>query len=365
VERTLVVLVALAALVVRPAAAAPKKLVEFGWDEPDTAFMLVHASAMEEAPFDGTVFHITYARPDGSRGPFTNEAWGRRAFTAAELGRAEDELVRTRFRRFTENFLRFNIQPGDVDWFDDFDAVTHNARQAGRIARAGRARGILFDVEQYDRPVFEYRRLRDAAHRSWDEYAAQARRRGREVMAAFQDGFGDRLVVLLTFGISLPYGEARGDVGKLPDARYGLLKPFIEGMIDGTRRDAKLIDGYELSYGFRAAREFADAARTVRSDVARAVSDPSRYRDTVSVAFGLWLDYAWTRNGWDVANPAANYFTPDGIERALRAAFDAADDYVWLYSETPRWWSPTGRVKLPDAYVAAIERARTAAGDAP
>src|SRR5213593_4090494 len=84
---------------------AAKKLIEFGWDEPDTAFMLAHIGAMERMPFDGTVFHVTYRRADGSRGRFSREAWGRRAFTTAELRRATDELARTPFRRFTENFL--------------------------------------------------------------------------------------------------------------------------------------------------------------------------------------------------------------------------------------------------------------------
>ena len=38
------------------AKAAEKKLIEFGWDEPDTAFMREHAAEMERSPFDGCVF---------------------------------------------------------------------------------------------------------------------------------------------------------------------------------------------------------------------------------------------------------------------------------------------------------------------
>ena len=62
-----------------------KKLIEFGWDEPDTAFMQKHIAEMEQTPFDGTVFHITYEKRDGSRGNFMNEAWSDRPFTLAEL----------------------------------------------------------------------------------------------------------------------------------------------------------------------------------------------------------------------------------------------------------------------------------------
>src|SRR4051812_27518125 len=83
----------------------PKKLIEFGWDEPDTEFMLKHAAEMETAPFDGTVFHITYENPDGTRGPFGNACWSDRPFKPAELKRAADELKRAPFKRFDQNFL--------------------------------------------------------------------------------------------------------------------------------------------------------------------------------------------------------------------------------------------------------------------
>src|SRR5438093_1619249 len=46
------------------ALAGDKKLIEFGWDEPDTAFMRAHVREMEKSPFDGCVFHIMYAKPD-------------------------------------------------------------------------------------------------------------------------------------------------------------------------------------------------------------------------------------------------------------------------------------------------------------
>ncbi len=35
------------------AKAAGKKLIEFGWDEPDTAFMREQDAEMERSPFDG------------------------------------------------------------------------------------------------------------------------------------------------------------------------------------------------------------------------------------------------------------------------------------------------------------------------
>jgi hypothetical protein len=36
-----------------------------------------------------------------------------------------------------------------------------------------------------------------------------------------------------------------------------------------------------------------------------------------------------------------------------------ADEYVWIYSQSPRWWSETGAsTNLPPAYVEAVRSAR-------
>ena len=47
-----------------------KKLIEFGWDEPDTAFMRKHAAQMDATPFDGCVYHIRQLRADGTDADF-------------------------------------------------------------------------------------------------------------------------------------------------------------------------------------------------------------------------------------------------------------------------------------------------------
>ena len=44
----------------------------------------------------------------------------------------------------------------------------------------------------------------------------------------------------------------------------------------------------------------------------------------------------------------------------MRAALTRADEVVWVYTETPRWWAADGGppAKLPAAYVDALKRAR-------
>src|SRR5262249_38414520 len=121
-----------------------KRLIEFGWDEPDPAFLRQHIAQMERTPFDGCVFHVDFSSPTGN-GSSTWQCWGTRSFTESEVHRAVEDLRATSFRRFTHNFLRFNVAPGKVDWFDDFSAVVNNARLAARFARDGKCAGLLFD----------------------------------------------------------------------------------------------------------------------------------------------------------------------------------------------------------------------------
>src|SRR5262249_39383419 len=83
-----------------------RRLTEFGWDEPDAAFLREHIAAMERTPFDGCVFHVNAAGPDGKAVNFTWAGWGRRAFAEAELAAARADLEATPLARFTHNFLR-------------------------------------------------------------------------------------------------------------------------------------------------------------------------------------------------------------------------------------------------------------------
>ena len=337
-----------------------RALIEFGWDEPDTAFLRAHIAAMERSPFDGCVFHANFVGRDGKGGNFAWACWGKRAFADEELAAARADLEATTTRRFTRNFLRFNATPADLDWFDDHGAVVANARLAARVARAGRGAGILLDTEAYERPLFRYRKQRDAGSKSWDDYAAQARRRGREVMGAFQEGFPG-LTVLLTFGHSLPRVQSRDGRTPLADCDDGLLAPFLDGMIAAAEGPTRVVDGFELSYGYKDPARFADGRRLMKEGVLPIVADPTRYRRVVAAGFGLWMDYDWRKRGWDVDDPSKNYFTPAAFEASLRAALEQSDALVWIYTETPRWWSAEGGpVRLPEAYAAAIRRARSA-----
>src|SRR6185312_12490065 len=149
------------------------------------------------------------------------------------------------------------------------------------------------------------------------------------------------------------------------ECSYGLLIPFLDGMIEAARGRTRIVDGHELSYGYRDASAFIDAHLAITRGAATLAADRTAYQRVVSAGFGLWLDYDWRKEGWNAQDPARNYFTPAGFEAALRAALEQSDEYVWIYTETPRWWSEKGgSLALPPAYVDVARRVHKAlAGD--
>jgi hypothetical protein len=188
---------------------------------------------------------------------------------------------------------------------------------------------VFLDTEQYQGKLFDYAKQRDATRHAWDEYAAEARRRGRELMTALQDECPD-LTVFVTFGHSLPWKQ--GEHGKTPlaECRYGLLVPFLDGMIEAARGRTRIVDGHEMSYGYRDADAFAKARRAIKEGAATLAADPAAYRRVVSAGFGLWLDYDWRKEGWDTADLEKNHFSPSRFESSLHAALEHADELVWI-----------------------------------
>ena len=337
-------------LAVATGAPPGKKLIEFGWDEPDPRFMREHIRELQASPFDGCVFHVGYRRPDGSPGNFSWDLWGRRRFTVADLDSARADLLATRFGRFRENFLRVNVTPGDLDWFENHDAVMANLELAAQLAKQAGCPGILFDVEQYKGKLFDFHAQTREHPRAWNTLVVQVRKRGAEAMQAFERGYPG-LTVFMTWAYSLPVNESIGYRKPFADGHNGLLVPFVDGMVAAASDSAMIVDGNELSYPFREPARFAAQAESVHHGALRFVAQPARYARRVSVAFGTWLDYDWYHKGWDAHDPSKNYFSPARFATAVQAAFDHTDRYVWIYGEKPRWWSPAGgRQALPAVY---------------
>src|SRR5262245_1647817 len=99
-------LLALSVLVTK--ADTRKKLIEFGWDEPSTAFLREHIAEMEQTPFDGVVFNVHYKNAQGADAVLEWTGFGATAIPWEAFEPALADLKATRFRRFSDNFVRFN-----------------------------------------------------------------------------------------------------------------------------------------------------------------------------------------------------------------------------------------------------------------
>ena len=335
-----------------------KKLIEFGWDEPDTRFMREHIAQLQASPFDGCVFHVNYRLPNGTQRNFSWDVWGHSTFTAALLDSARADLVATPFGRFRANFLRVNVTPGDLDWFDDHSAVMTNLELAARLAKQGGCPGILLDTEPYRGAIWDFHAQTKEHHYSWDTLSTQVRKRGAEAMAALERGYPG-LTVFLSVAYSWPLDETAGGRRPLSDARYGLLPSFLDGMVGAASDSVVIVDGHEASYPYRDPALFAAKADSMRHGVLRIVAQPERYTRRLSVAFSICMDFNSQKLGWHVDHPESNYFTPAAFGRSVQAAFDHADRYVWIYSQVPRWWTAEGGPKaVPMAYDSVLRAAR-------
>jgi len=327
-----------------------RKLIEWGWDEPDTKFIRENIEKMEQYPFDGLIFHVVSA----GGGNFTWEMWGSRKFDVGEFRHSIDNLKATRFQRFTDRFLRVNVTPGNVDWLDDqaWAVVLNNFAVAAQVAKQGGCKGFMFDVEQYNEGLFDYGKQKHRDSNTFADYQAKVRQRGGEWIKEVNRHFPD-ITILLTFGYRIaqpPEGKSRAE------ARYALLADFLDGVLEACSDQTKIVDAWEYSYPYKERRQFEEAYTTVKEKSAEWTAAPDKYRRHVEAGFGIWMDCRWRQVGWNLDDFSKNHFTPEQFETAVRAALDVSDQYVWIYTEQPRWWT---NERLPAEYVAALRSART------
>lgn len=327
-----------------------KKIIEFGWDMPSSAYVAAHIAAMETMPFDGLVFGARYNKIGGGTALINAHLVENVAIGWSQLKDAAEMADAIPFTRFTDNFLYTSLEPGAVDWFDDFDAVLNNYSVAGRFVSTAKLKGIFLDPETGTNKVFKYSAQKYRSTKTFAEYEEQVHRRGMQIMKAIQAATGG-LTVFLAFG----YDQAAPSRGNEQTITYGLLPAFLDGMLAAAGHGTTFIDGYEDSYGYSTAAQFATAYRTSRLDSAALSAYPSRYKAKYSTGFGLWMDYDSDSVDWQTSGFTGNHFTPAQFQAAVQQAAQRSDRYVWVYTQQPKWWT---NENLPAEYVTALAAAK-------
>ena len=364
VSMCLVLLMALTTLA-QTAPMPEKKLIVWGgidWYSPEKVQMNIRK--IEELPFDGMVLQgfKTTREKDGKPIYFDWECFGQEQWERDELTPAINVLKNIDFQRFTDNFLRFNVTPGNVDWFDDFSAILHNARLWAAVAQETGMKGWAFDVEDYKGTVFSYKKMKYAKEKSFDEYAQQARRRGREFMEAVEQG-NPEIVLLLMLAHSYVYRDIQAG-RPLTEIQYGLLPAFLNGLIEAAGPDVKIIDGQEQGYGYLTSEDYYRGYHVTWQDALVLVPPELRakYRAKMEVGIAMFVNYVFGISDWPGHYPT-HYLTPEErmriFEQNVYYALTVTNEYVWLYSEHIGWWEKEGyNYPTPDGTLDAVRSAR-------
>ncbi len=309
-----------------------QRLLQWGHDTPRLQDISKYTEHINTLPFDGLVFDI--ATPDDRRGL----SWMifREPIDDVLLDEIRQQFDDYDWGQLTDNFLRVNIFNPDLTW-DDWDIGLTNLTKITALASDLEFTGIVFDTEQYGAvDLFDYPAQNNKDSRSFDTYSELAFQRGIDAMHALQDSYPE-ITVIYTLGIT--HRMTWVNSPPLEQHRYGLLVPFIEGMISVANPTVTLIDGYESSYLYRTEQEFATAYKWIHGGVSTQLADGERYRNTMQAGFGLWIDPYCGDGGLPEAGCG---FTIDEFKQALSLAFAHSDKYVWLYNEHIDWFEDVG-----------------------
>jgi hypothetical protein len=337
-----------------------KKLIATGWDNADSQRLLANLAEMEKRPFDGVVLGITGRTDEGKPCPlctaFSNQKWRQEWFQTSV-----NELRNCKCTRFTDNFIGIGANPGDIDWFDDegWQRIVDHWRIAARAAKQSGLKGLLFDPEPYTPPhsQFNYAAQPGRTRHAFNEYAAKARQRGRQVMRAVAEEYPE--ITLFCYFMNSVSAAATGRADPRPALAaqgYGLYPAMIDGWLDAAPPTVVLVDGCESAYLYNSRRQFLESAVEIKGACQELVSPENRakYRAQVQASFGMYLDAYW--------NPKGSPYYIDGlggprVERLranTSAALAAADEYVWVYGERFRWWPAPNQGVRPETWPEAL-----------
>jgi hypothetical protein len=315
-----------------------KRLLEFGWKTPLLQAIPQVIDVAQTLPFDGLLFDIE--TPNHIRG-LSWTVFGNQRVDQAALDQIAADLAGFGWGRLTDNFIRINVnyEPGVVDWFDDFDAILYNAEALARLANQLGFAGLMIDTEQYNAFPFDYQQQAYRDRYTYDEYADQAYVRGQEVMRALNRGYPG-ITILYTWGLT--YIPQSHDQRALSEHIYGLMIPFLEGMIAAADAETSLVDAFEGAYRFEQEDQFQAAYNLIKVATRDAYTrDTKRYGETVTAGFGLWADHDCTDEGL-LPQGCPGGFTPDSFKQAAQLALRYSDRYVWIYSERINWYTGAG-----------------------
>ena len=235
----------------------------------------------------------------------------------------------------------FRILTTRMRWDDDagWALFAHNFAVHAKVAKACGLKGMLIDCEDYHkiRQFF----LADGDG-SYEETAALARRRGRELFEGAFRAFPEMTLLSFWFlSLDPDYAETADPVA-LAKVKGDLWPAFVNGLLDVLPSETTLVDGSEHGYCYEADRnDFYRSAAAVRDTLIPLVAPENRrkYRNQMRASHGVWPDMYW----YAKSSPSDRWSFDDRPEdrlshweRNLFQAADAADECLWIFCSRSR-----------------------------
>ncbi|MBF2004337.1 MAG: hypothetical protein IGS49_02370 [Chlorogloeopsis fritschii C42_A2020_084] len=343
-----------------------KKLIQSGWDMPTPNFMRKHIKQMEQRPFDGVIIKLNAGKEVFKKKPYPDTA-----FT-----QDRKDLAAIKSSKLANNFIVMwsAIEEG-WDWFndDDWAAAEKNIQNFAKTAKAGRFKGIAFDLEPYGYTPWHYEAQPQHDNKTFQEYQQQVRKRGARFMRVLQTT--QPRTEVLTLGLFSWMKALLAQTTdpaklqqKLVNHKYGLWPAFVNGMLDAARPGSVIIDGNEGAYYFYRAAWFGDMRDIIRKD-ARAFVDPAnrkKYDNQVKTGQAVYMDLVLdlfekpannAKNAW-YGMRMPHFLSPNDrlrlLEHNIYHALKNTDKYAWVWGERMDWW----RNRIPKGAEDAIRRAK-------
>jgi hypothetical protein len=354
-----------------------KKLLDFGWNSPYTYELRYNLKKYEIGVFDGLGIKIpSYA---GAGNIFmVNDL---RAVSSDSM-RYEMDLANKmpQSKILTDNFVVI-YGGSQMDWFsdDDWMVAEKHIRYAAKLAKALNCKGVLWDAEPYKpgKNPWKYPEQPLAGKHTYEQYAAQVRKRGAQFMNVLQEEFPDLVIYSLRefsdFQHGSPFSEPLIPVqdltytnARLKEMWWGLHLPFTIGIMDAIKGKATLVDANEEAYYYTSSQQFYETATTLKSDGLALVPSDLHQKFAAHYKIGHAISADYTSGHW--ANVITFPYRLSGQGKMLSSkqqaewfqhnayyALRTSDEYAWLYTEEYNWW--TGK-NIPLGFEEALLRAK-------
>ena len=151
--------------------------------QPSPGELESNVAAVDKLPIQGFVFNLSH-----NKGYFASRCMVPEVrYTYEDLQKDAELMKSFEFKSGKKFFTRINVSAElQTDWFDDpgWEVILNNLKAASRASAEAGAFGFCLDNEQYGGQPFNYTAQSNRIAKSFSEYEAQARKRGRQFAQA-------------------------------------------------------------------------------------------------------------------------------------------------------------------------------------